>query len=48
MREKEEIKTEEMNGYVHKTLKERIEEYGGILEFIEEIDFGMPEEGEIW
>ena len=32
----------------HKTLKERMDEYGGKLEFVEEIDFGAPGEGEIW
>ncbi|MBR3102963.1 MAG: AbrB/MazE/SpoVT family DNA-binding domain-containing protein [Lachnospiraceae bacterium] len=32
----------------HKTLKERMDEYGGKLELVEEMDFGEPGEGEIW
>ena len=32
----------------HKTLKERMDEYGGTLELVEEMDFGEPGEGEIW
>ena len=32
----------------HKTLKERMGAFGGKLDFIEEIDFGTPGEGEIW
>ena len=31
-----------------KTLKERMDEYGGKLELVEEMDFGEPGEGEIW
>ena len=32
----------------HKTLIERMDEYGGKLELVEEMDFGEPGEGEIW
>ena len=32
----------------HKTLKERMDEYGGKLELVEEMDFGEPGQGEIW
>ena len=32
----------------HKTLKERMEPYGGVLELSDEIDYGVPGEGELW